>query len=100
MATRNPWPELGWRAFTLSVEAASVMALRTLRLSAGGAAAAVEAQRMVQEKLEAAWTLQAKAVSGALGGSPARVTAKTIAHYRPKVRANARRLARRGRKAK
>ncbi|HEY2052208.1 MAG TPA: hypothetical protein VGH03_22930 [Caulobacteraceae bacterium] len=93
MANRyNPWPELGWKAFTLGVEAASVMTLRTLKIAAGGAPATAEAQRMVQEKLDAGLALQAKLWTGALGSTPSSMTSRTLAHYRPKVRANRRRL--------
>lgn len=93
--SRNPWPALGWRALSLGLDAAAVAALRTVKLSAGGAAAASEAQRMVMEKIEASWALQTKAWSGALGATPATIASRTLAHYRPKVRANARRLSRR-----
>lgn len=93
MANRiNPWPELGWKAFALGVEAASVMTLRSFKIAAGGAAATAEAQRMVQEKLDAGLALQTKFWSGALGATPPRMVSRTLAHYRPKVRANRRRL--------
>ena len=93
MANRyNPWPELGWKAFALGLEATSVMTLRTLKIAAGGAAATAEAQRMVQEKLDAGLSLQAKLWTGALGSTPPAIASRTLAHYRPKVRANRRRL--------
>jgi hypothetical protein len=43
---------------------------------------------MIKEKFEAGWALQAKALSGERG-----LTAGALAHYRRKVRANQRRLA-------
>ncbi|HEX5377321.1 MAG TPA: hypothetical protein VFW47_02030 [Phenylobacterium sp.] len=48
---------------------------------------------MVSEKVAAGASLQAKALSGALGATPASVSARTLAHYRRKVSANRRRLA-------
>lgn len=92
MRGRNPWFGIGLDAWSLAFEAGSVVALRTLKLAAGGAAAEAEAARMVAEKVEAGLALQAKAVSGGLGGSPAGAAARTLAHYRRKVRANRRRL--------
>jgi hypothetical protein len=94
--SKNPWPAVGWQAFALGVDAASVMTLRTLKMAAGGVAASAEAQRMVQEKIAAGLELQAKALTGALGSSPPTMVSKTLAHYRPKVRANRRRMSRRG----
>lgn len=92
---RNPWAGLGWEALALGAEAASVMTLRTLKIAAGGAAAAAEAQLMVREKMDAALALQMKALTGALGGRPSSAASRTLAHYRTKVRAN-RRLAKGG----
>lgn len=89
---RNPWPGLGLSAWALGLEAATVIGLRTARIAAGGAAGAAESRLMVSEKLAAAWELQVKAASGALGVTPAGATARTLAHYRRAVRANRRRL--------
>ena len=55
--------------------------------------AQTEAARMVSEKLAAAASLQASALSGALGTTPASVASRTVGRYRRKVRANRRRLA-------
>lgn len=74
------------------MEASAVIGLRTMKIAAGGAEAQVEASRMVTEKIESLWSLQASAMTGALGSSPHQATRKTIAHYRRKVRANKRRL--------
>ena len=57
-----------------------------MKLAMGGKAAAAEAQRMVSEKIEAGLALQAKALSGGLGATALSVAAKTLDHYRPKVR--------------
>ena len=88
----NPWMTIGLKAWALNMEAATVMGLRTMKLAAGGAAADTEAQRMVNEKLEAAWQLQVKLMTGALGATPAKAATRTLSHYRRSVRANRRRL--------
>ncbi|KMO12492.1 hypothetical protein [Methylobacterium platani] len=83
----DSWLRLGLDTVRLGMEAQTVVALRLAKLSLGGAAAQVEAQRMVTEKVEAA----AEAVMTlATGGTPERV----VSDYRRKVRANARRLSR------
>ena len=89
---RNPWVGIGFSAWSLGVEASSVIALRTLKIAQGGAAGAAEAERMVQEKMDAAAELQHVALTGGLGPTPATAAKKTLAHYRRKVRANQRRL--------
>lgn len=66
-----------------------------MKLALGGKAAATEAQRMVREKIEAGLILQGKALSGGLGTTPLGAAAKTLGHYRQKVRANQTRLAKR-----
>jgi hypothetical protein len=96
MARRtNPWTTIGFDAFTLGLEAASVMALRSLALAQGGAKAQAEAVRMVAEKAEAAAAISVRAAMGDLGATPAAISARTLGHYRKKVRANRRRLSKR-----
>jgi hypothetical protein len=90
---RNPWFLASFDAWRLGVEASSVIALRTLKLAAGGAAAQAEARRMVSEKIEAGLALHARALTGGLGLTAQSAATKTLAHYRRKVRANRRRLA-------
>ena len=89
---RNPWTRLGWDAIALSAEAASVIALRSMKIAAGGPAAQAEAALMVSEKVKAAQALGEMAMTGALGFTAPGVASKTLAHYRRKVRANRRRL--------
>jgi hypothetical protein len=89
---RNPWMRLGWDAWMLGAESASVIALRASKLAAGGPAADRETRRMIDEKVEAAGALQILAVTGALGLTAPAAVDKTIKHYRRKVRANRRRL--------
>lgn len=91
---RNSWLRIGFDTWSLGVEASSVIGLRALKIAAGGVAAQAETRLMINEKIEAGWALQAKALSGsALGLTAHRATAGTLAYYRRKVRANQRRLA-------
>lgn len=89
---RNPWLRAGLSAWSLGIEASSVIALRTLKIAAGGAAANAEAHQMVSEKIESGLALHALAMTGGLGLTPQSAANKTLAHYRRKVRANRRRL--------
>ena len=91
----NPWMRLAWDAWALGFEGSSVVGLRTLKIATGGPAAEAEARRMVTEKIGAAVALQGLAMTGALGFTAPAVAGKTLAHYRRKVRANRRRLAKR-----
>jgi hypothetical protein len=88
----NPWIGIGFDAWRLGLEASTVIGLRTLRIAQGGEAARLETERMVSEKVEAGIALQALAMSGGLGLTPAHASARTLAHYRRKVSANRRRL--------
>ena len=89
---RNPWLKVGLDAWSLGMEASSVIGLRTMKIAMGGAAADAETKLMVNEKIKAAQELQTLAFSGGLGLTPHRAAAKTVTHYRRKVRANQRRL--------
>ena len=89
---RNPWLKLSLNAWSLGLESAAVIGLRTMKLAAGGAAADIESRRMVDEKMRAGLELQTMALTGGLGITPHGATAKTLSHYRRKVRANQRRL--------
>lgn len=95
MARRNrSWLSVGWNAWSLGIEASSVIGLRLAKIAAGGEAGEREARRMVAEKIDAGLELQALALTGGLGWSPSTGAARTIAHYRRKVRANRQRLSR------
>jgi hypothetical protein len=89
---RNPWIGVGLGAWCLGLEASTVIGLRLLKITAGGAAGQAEAQRMVREKLDAGLALRAMALTGGLGSTPQEAAAKTVAHLRRKVRANRLRL--------
>lgn len=96
--TRSPdWMSLAFDGWRLGAEASTVIALRMAKLATGDAAALVEAQRMVTEKIEAAALLQWKAMTGGLGTTPERQAKATIGHYRKTVGKNRRRLSRRRR---
>ena len=93
MAHRNPWLRIGFDAWALGLDASFTIGLRALKMTAGGPAAEAEARRMVSEKIDAGQALQTKALTGGLGMTAPRAAAKTLKHYRRKVRANGRRLA-------
>ena len=82
------WYKLGMDATMLAIESQQVIGLRLIALAAGGAAGQAEAQRMVTEKVAAAGEAAMMMATGAS-------TAKVVAGYRRKVRANARRLSKR-----
>ncbi len=92
MISRNPWIRASFAAWSLSIEASTVIMLRTMKIASGGKAAEREMRDMVAEKIEAGLDLQTKAMTGELGFTPESATNKTLAHYRRKVRANRRRL--------
>ena len=94
----NPWLCLGTETWLLGIESANVVALRMLRVAAGGAAAKAEARRMLSEKVSAACMLQSLAVLGALGHTAPDISAGSLRHYRKLVRANRRRLERRSKR--
>lgn len=87
------WTRAGVDLWMLGAEAASVMSLRMIRLSAGGAIAGKEAELMLSEKVQAAVELQTRFMTGAVGLSPLAATQGFVSHYRRKVAANSRRLA-------
>ena len=60
----NPWLTLSLKAIQMGFEAQSVIALRVLRLAAGGARMEAEVTRMITEKPAAA--AEAQAVVGAV----------------------------------
>jgi hypothetical protein len=86
------WFNLGIDMWMLGAEASGVIALRTLKLAAGGAAASAEAERMVSEKMTTALSLSQQAMLGQLGSTMPGIGAKAVASYRRKVRANRKRL--------
>ncbi len=88
------WLKLTSDSCRLGLEAQAVIGLRLARLARGDLAAVVEANRMVSEKMVAAAEVQMKAASAMLTGDGHAIPARTVSHYRRKVRANRRRLGR------
>jgi hypothetical protein len=86
------WLKAGFGLWWLSGEIAVVLALRGLKMSAGGPAAVAEMQRMVTEKMAAAITLQSMAWRGGLGATMPAAVERSTRYYRKRVRANRRRL--------
>jgi hypothetical protein len=78
-----PWMSV----WMLAAESSRVIALRSMRLAAGGQCARAEATRMVSEKISEAFGAGVTLITG---GSPEKV----IQQYRKRVAANARRLSR------
>ena len=94
MTRPNPnaeWSRLMVDAARLWTDAATVIALRSWRLMAGGPAAERELERMVSEKTAAGVEL-AGAVARGRATSPAAATRTTLRVYGKRVRDNRRRL--------
>jgi hypothetical protein len=92
---KNPWTRLLFDTWSLGLETSAVVASRTMKIAPGGRAAKTEMRRMVAEKIEAALSLQALAITGGLGTSAQSAAQTALRNYRRRVRANRRRLARR-----
>jgi len=90
----NPWTYcLAMTRFAF--EAQTVIALRMVRLAAGGALAQREAGRMVAEKAEALAKAQLAAAAALAGGrGPGRAGARAFGIYKRAVSKNRRRLSR------
>ena len=92
----NPWLGLAFKVIGLGIEAQSVIALRMMRLAAGGSRGRAEASRMVAEKVSAFAEAQTAAATAILTGRREKIVAgKVLNTYRKRVRANRRRLTRR-----
>lgn len=85
------WFQLSWDMMQLGVEAQSVIALRTMKMATGGAAANEEISLMVSEKVQAAMDAQMEMAKAAMAGRTDG-PAKAVALYRNRVRANQKRL--------
>jgi hypothetical protein len=93
MRRLNAWFALSSEAALLGLEAQHVIALRLMRLAAGGALAESEAGRMIAEKAEALGEAQAAAAIAAMkGGNSNQVAKKALGVYKKKIRGNRRRL--------
>ena len=79
----------------LGFDAQNVIALRTMRLAAGGASGQNEARRMVIEKIAAGIEAQATTISGIISGKKdTAVAADFLLVLQNRVRTNKRRLSR------
>jgi hypothetical protein len=91
----NNWFSVSSQTAMLALEAQIVIALRLMRIAAGGALARSETSRMVTEKVQALGEAQTVAAVGSVTGRNRRHIAKKIAGvYRKRVRGNRRRLTR------
>ena len=92
----NPWLSLTFKTIQLGLEAQSVIALRMMRLAAGGSIGSNEARRMITEKIAAGIETGAVVASGAVSGQKNAVVAgKVLRRLKKRVHANKRRLSRR-----
>jgi len=95
MAYRHTqWLGIGFDAWLTTLEAMSVIWLRSWALALGGPAADREARRMVDEKLAANAAFGWLLMTGGAGRSPEAAARKALRHYGGRVRANQRRLTR------
>jgi hypothetical protein len=91
----NSWFTVSSQTALLALEAQSVIALRCLRVAAGGALAQSEMTRMITEKVQALGEAQTAAAIGTVRGRSGRQIAKKVAGvYKKRVRGNRRRLTR------
>jgi len=87
----SPWFDV----MQFVAEAQEVVALRLMRIAAGGPRAAIEARRMVSEKLEAFALAEIAAADAIMHGHTLDVAAaRAFAPVRRRVHANSRRLSR------
>jgi hypothetical protein len=89
---QTSWVRNFFNAWSLGLEASSVIVLRVLKIAAGGAEAEAETRLMFSEKIDAGWTIQGEAMSRGLGLTANGATAMVLAHYRHRVYSNQRRL--------
>ena len=92
----HSWPRLMTDSSLLMADAGAVMMLRTWRIMAGGAAAALETEWMLVEKMEAGLELAGALAGAAVIGrphSPHAAARKALTVYGRHVRANRKRLA-------
>jgi len=86
-----------WRTWIdanrFAMETQQVIALRLMRLASGDMAAAIEAHRMVAEKVAAGIAAQTAATAALIAGTPLMAIARSaVRPYWVRVRANHRRL--------
>ena len=92
MRKQPSWLRLSFDIWGAGLEAQQVIGLRLAKLAGGGAAATVEANRMLSEKMTAALEAQRAAMHAMLTGNTTQIPMRTLALYRRKMRANRARL--------
>jgi len=85
------WTSLMFDASRLWADAATVIALRSLRMMGGGPTASRELERMVSEKVAAGFELAGELAGGQVT-SPEAAARKALGVYGKRVRGNRRRL--------
>lgn len=91
-AVGNQWSRLWVDTAFLMADTAAVMTMRTMRIMAGGPAAARETERMLAEKVEAGFELAGALAAGTIR-TPEAVARKTLSVAGKRIRANRKRLA-------
>ena len=89
----NSWVRVGFNAWMLAWEAATVVPLRAMRMFAGRTAGEAEVHRVMDEIKETASALPGQAKAGVRGLKAPEAAAKAIKTQRAKVQATRRRLA-------
>ena len=89
------WYDLSLKMAQMSMDASSVIALRTAKIAAGGTAGARESHQMVDEKIAAFWELQASLLFSGRVQTAESATRRALSIYGKKVHANRERLTRR-----
>ena len=90
---RSEWLTFGFGAAVMGFEAQQIIAMRLLKLSGGGPAAAAEFDQMVSEKAKAIAEIGQAAASAALSRDGSKLPANALRVVRGPVNANRKRLA-------
>ncbi len=90
---RSGWLTFGFGAAAMGLEAQQVIAMRLLKLSRGGPAAAAEFDQMVSEKAKAIAEIGQAAATAAISRDGSKLAADALKAVRGPVSANRKRLA-------
>jgi hypothetical protein len=85
-------PTTALNAIKLRAFTPMVIALRMVKIAAGGGAGKSESRRLVAEKMKAASDATLDAAKTVLTGHPGKVPGRTLALYQKRVAANLKRL--------
>jgi hypothetical protein len=89
---KNGLQAIALNAVKLTAFAPIVIAMRIMKIGAGGARGKSESRRMVGEKMKAASDATLDAAQTVLTGHPGKVPGRTLALYQKRVTANFKRL--------